>query len=1691
MSDVIKFGRIQYIEPNEIFGGDNQPVNQEDLSKYVNLSVKIPSRYYKENNWNKSYDTILRGESFDTVGEYTKIYLTDNYVNVSYTEFKKNGEISAGELFGIDSIDISFDVQFFPQVTINFTDIKGFGLMSTMEYNYSEGKINDLTAKSFFTSLFNFPYPIFTLEVKGYYGKSVSFDLSLSDFHTAFDSTTGNFKTTVKFIGHMYGVYTDIPMSYLMVSPYLFCNVALTGNTIVNGDSYSNTWTSISDGYPTYLEFINSFNKILTGDFTTSRNIEDYRKKQEKYIKLLEAKEIINEIIEINKQSRKDKKVKIFYFYDSNEGGIEKLANDPLPKKFHLCYDIKKLSQSYIRKGSTYILFDSTITFKNNSEIIYSSSINENIFNSIFFSDKTYDEILTNYTSLKEINEKLKELGSNSLVITNYVNADDILLVSGETYNLYTVYGSPFLTINNLYDIKTEVDNEINNIENYIRASSNELNQTLRNIVKNTIKFDPCIKNYYKLMFKHLNCFTKNFYNIIDEVNTKIGKHERNLETILKGYETDIKFLKDDIQQVPQFPLVMDSNANIVYPGEIITFQNEPEIKLVDEIYSSMLYFGSNSKNIYNNIANNRTTLEEGNIIYDGLLFNDLIPSVFTDENNNQVKIVKNYAVLNDRNYQFDTTEKVVDTVKKIFLSRLCLYNKIHAPKNANWTSSYTNDSPSVANIESELLKINCGELCDLYPDFYEKLSAITENDVLDTFKKFDALDFGIVNYKPGMDETENKENFYKYDIHTNDIDSSVLVLEEGSFEKCSLYLDKIGFANRKNEETTMTSAINIADNSIKRNFLYFEGANGNTNYVLNVGVGEYTNSNNVYVHGITCSNYVPAMLDLKYNVNIYTQSTIQMMPLGITLGSAKNHTLHIIYTPSIYVNKDVLDWVLDSGNYYSYNGVQSSKDDCEGGIGISEYVMKNEIKPGTRITNNKISIVRLDQLKALGEFFEQEPNGCILGYVGDDSESKFKGTNKDKNVLKYTNNFYAGFDLDGQSYPFKNFCKSVGDENSKYYRASVNEQEHYLVIAKNYQYKNNNNSGMTDHYIYSYWLDFVSKVGEKYNIRKTNNISEQYTIRKEKETEILNLKTNIYYTLKNLYDKWFCSLNRNIFDLSNSNNESTKIKYLDVAMGDISSKMVFNYETCILHIEEMLKGSTSVMEFMTQTAEKNKSTFLTLPIDIFDNTTEDGLKNIFKPFSYYNQTTNHDSHGVSYIFIHNGDVSHNLNINDSEYVDDGYDMVSYNSTGLTENEIAQKIFNDHDSVVNAFGVTYGMQNQNFFKNISVDTSTPTITDYSIANTLVLAEGGNNATGLNDMVFKEKSLYPIYANRSYNCTVEMLGCMYITPLMYFQLNNIPMFRGAYIITNVNHKITPNDFTTIFTGVRVSKYKIPINVETVSLSLLGFGRVNGDQTEENDNTNNDGTNNEPVSSKGTGKPVNINTDDDEVNLNIKNGKDCNCFFGYEHECDRKSDNPNCGTSGNKECCDCHRSAILSVKCLLKAHGIDDDNSYASMNNSIRLTYEKNGTLRYFCLEGEDYKKKYAAVVDSIITHLNNKKPVIVGVNHTFNQTTLNEGTSDHWVTIYAYGYTGTTLYFRYFESGSNYASSDKRDDIFLYEFVNNNPILWNNRAHSAGGKGDPRRYDVTVVKLWHNTSTLGYTLQSYKQGSSVSSIEIPK
>lgn len=57
--------------------------------------------------------------------------------------------------------------------------------------------------------------------------------------------------------------------------------------------------------------------------------------------------------------------------------------------------------------------------------------------------------------------------------------------------------------------------------------------------------------------------------------------------------------------------------------------------------------------------------------------------------------------------------------------------------------------------------------------------------------------------------------------------------------------------------------------------------------------------------------------------------------------------------------------------------------------------------------------------------------------------------------------------------------------------------------------------------------------------------------------------------------------------------------------------------------------------------------------------------------------------------------------------------------------------------------------------------------------------------------------------------------------MYFQLNNMPIFRGIYTIIKVNHKITPHNMTTTFTGNRIRAVKTPLlENETIYMNLIG-------------------------------------------------------------------------------------------------------------------------------------------------------------------------------------------------------------------------------------------------------------------------------
>ena len=212
-------GRVQIVDPND-FGGNNSssniPVNNEDLTISVVLSTFKKGRTILTANKEAGTNT------FNTLGSVTinfidgsningKQVLTTNYTDLT-TIFDDNTSSNAGEGLGITSIDIDFNSQQAPLITIQFVDVRGSAIFQNEE--------NIMGGKNKYSTFFQLPYPLFELTIKGYYGKPVKYCLHMHKFSSKFNSQTGNFEITANFIGFTYAMLSDMLIGYLKAIPY-------------------------------------------------------------------------------------------------------------------------------------------------------------------------------------------------------------------------------------------------------------------------------------------------------------------------------------------------------------------------------------------------------------------------------------------------------------------------------------------------------------------------------------------------------------------------------------------------------------------------------------------------------------------------------------------------------------------------------------------------------------------------------------------------------------------------------------------------------------------------------------------------------------------------------------------------------------------------------------------------------------------------------------------------------------------------------------------------------------------------------------------------------------------------------------------------------------------------------------------------------------------------------------------------------------------------------------------------------------------------------------------------------------------------------------------------------------------------------------------------------------------------------
>ena len=111
------------------------------------------------------------------------------------------------ENLGITNIDIDFNSSFAPMITIQFVDVRGSAIF--------QNENNVGTNKNKYSVLFQLPYPLYKLKIKGYYGQMVEYCLHMVKFNSKFNSKSGNFEITAQFVGYTYAMLSDMLVGYL------------------------------------------------------------------------------------------------------------------------------------------------------------------------------------------------------------------------------------------------------------------------------------------------------------------------------------------------------------------------------------------------------------------------------------------------------------------------------------------------------------------------------------------------------------------------------------------------------------------------------------------------------------------------------------------------------------------------------------------------------------------------------------------------------------------------------------------------------------------------------------------------------------------------------------------------------------------------------------------------------------------------------------------------------------------------------------------------------------------------------------------------------------------------------------------------------------------------------------------------------------------------------------------------------------------------------------------------------------------------------------------------------------------------------------------------------------------------------------------------------------------------------------
>ena len=1413
---------VIYYEPNYTHSFSNgngervmMPPPLENYCVIADLEVAIPSRpihgipkhndvsyvirYASSMDGNNSV-SFFKGKTFADVD--ASFLTTEPTEFGTFTDINKTNGTTT-EMFGINSIDIEYNNYTVPIVTIKFTDIRGLSLFASEDLRNNKtidgikNCANPNIAGSFFKCFFTFPYPKFKLRVKGFYGSPVCYELTCSDFRAAFESSTGNFSATAKFVGYSFSVLNDLTLASLLSTP----------DSVYYGSEHWETSNyRFDDGYP-----IPKFSELLKNIDKSTKEISKISDEDSSNMSLISAQITnITSVIEAHNE-----------YFDSITNKLNELkikfVEDRQNKRLVTCFSDNPL-QPLSNGGGTFKI-DLSQEYENLKNIFESASLGNGFTLPQKFGANTKNPLRTESE-------------------WQNVDVDEELENDSKKQYAYSYNGK------NFHESLTKLLSEKR--KDLAKEQESFQNATQSKIAE-YIGFKPTVKNITDLVLAHVDTLLSEIYYCASNASVGEFRYENGNEGPYAFPEVIKKVTEDNItKNETSWTGEYDSNASETQLVKSLIDATNKVIKELDETVKSIdeaeteknesveipltisdLFGKSNPfgdvdidsfVSFCEKIAIRASILDriyeyKNEDDFDKLGTSDAINFISTNKDNITEKFKKsigqNGSWTIDNIYQFLTTGQKVSSIPEgaTIPWKGAFFQGEH---NTPFGNKYVFYSP-IGNFSWDDINLVKKEIDNLTNNKSDVKTFLKTNNhirkIIDSRKDF------LFTREFGQNDNTFKiiEDYQNYNTSAKHSDLGIFDFTINSSEYCRKFFEYAA----KTSSLYKKNHLEDKDNSLKNV--------QSVNDVIEKLFGENkTDAISDYYFMTTryqgSRNSTKTFVDLFWTERFYKIcSTDEERAAFFLMSMSDDYDFNkfveylegehdVIYAPKLYL--------VILGCQAKFQGTKFFDDN-------DKFMSRNII---TELDDELMETSRdiKETLIQLYNSWYKKSWPLYKKYFM--PEWKFR-TKDNMPPLGNISNDFKQLSYDVQRSSWRSFLKNYVNDDyinnissfNNGFHITHSENEATQRLAEEYftpcfVLSNCGSDGVKSDHEHEIDYDKIKKYIQSFIVGLRANLQEQ-TVDEKKQEIIESAVTNkqvycaLYQYLKLIWDKW---LSGNPLDNGKHkwNYESFRKRwhYIDSFYNHLTDKAIIDVFAFAKDVKNAYEvpGSSAISTLST-TYARNK--FVLFCVQNFLSMSDPSkMEKIFTAIPYKDVQYDPNDEIPDFVIMYTNEPSSKIG---TESVDDCGD--SFFISGGDDKPLPIPISTKdltHGLKIPAFGVTYGEQYQSYFKDIQINMENPQVTDVSLQAQFKIAQAASGDENGSDAYSLGQNLFTIYSNMSFTCNVSMMGCAWIQPLMYFQLNNIPMFSGTYLIQKVTHNLVQGDMTTSFIGTRLSSKSTP-------------------------------------------------------------------------------------------------------------------------------------------------------------------------------------------------------------------------------------------------------------------------------------------